>query len=97
MAACGTGQVPWPFCPTPQFLMQFPELTLPSLKNVATEPPPVPVAPASFDALKAELAALPDDAPYAKWGRWFLADRATRPIGPGLKLTVAEVEGRAKE
>ena len=45
-----------------------------------------------FDEIRAELAALPDDAPYVEWGRWFLADRATRPIGPGLKLTTAEVE-----
>lgn len=53
--------------------------------------------PQAFDAkviddLRRELAALPDDAPYVEWGRWFLTDRATRPIGPGLKLTAAEAE-----
>jgi len=50
-----------------------------------------------FDAVRAELAALPADAPYSEWGRWFLADRATRAIGPGLKITAAEVGKRAKE
>ncbi|MSU50453.1 MAG: hypothetical protein EXS37_15440 [Opitutus sp.] len=44
----------------------------------------------AFDDLRRELAALPNDAPYVEWGRWFLADRATRPIAPGLKITSAE-------
>ena len=43
-----------------------------------------------FDEIRAELAAQPKDAPYAEWGRWILADRATRPIGPGLKITAVE-------
>ncbi|MSU50069.1 MAG: hypothetical protein EXS37_13460 [Opitutus sp.] len=45
-----------------------------------------------FDEARAELAKLPADAPYAEWGRWLLADRTTRPIGPGLKITAAEAE-----
>jgi hypothetical protein len=44
-----------------------------------------------FDELRAELAALPLDTPYAEWGRWILADRASRPIGPGLKITAVEL------
>jgi eukaryotic-like serine/threonine-protein kinase len=43
-----------------------------------------------FDAIRRELAALPDDAPYVEWGRWVLADRATRPIAPGFKITATE-------
>ena len=39
----------------------------------------------------------PDNAPYVEWGRWLLADRATRPIAPGLKITAAEAEKQAKE
>ena len=45
----------------------------------------------SFDEIRRELAALPVDAPYAEWGRWILADRATRPIGPGFTVTRAEM------
>ena len=41
--------------------------------------------PKDLEQLRAELAALPDDAPYAEWGRWILADRATRPIAPGFR------------
>lgn len=46
----------------------------------------------AFDEIRKTLAALPDDAPYVTWGRWFLADRATRPIAPGFTLTPAEAE-----
>ena len=33
-----------------------------------------------------------DDAPYVKWGRWFLSDRATRSVAPGFTITPAEAE-----
>jgi serine/threonine protein kinase/WD40 repeat protein len=39
----------------------------------------------TFDAIRAELAALPVNAPYADWGRWLLADPATRPPAPAFK------------
>jgi hypothetical protein len=48
--------------------------------------------PKAYDEIRRKLTALPVDAPFAEWGRWFLADRATRPMGPGLKITVAEAE-----
>jgi hypothetical protein len=51
----------------------------------------------TFDELRRELAALPADAPYVEWGRWFLADRATRPIGPGFKITRAELDNLAAD
>ena len=38
-----------------------------------------------------------DNVPCVEWGRWFLADRATRPIAPGFKITAAEAEKLAKE
>ncbi len=42
--------------------------------------------------LRRTLAGLPDDAPYVEWGRWFLADRATRSVAPGFTITAAEAE-----
>ncbi|MBI4623207.1 MAG: hypothetical protein HY736_08315 [Verrucomicrobia bacterium] len=51
----------------------------------------------AFDEVRAELAALPKDAPYVEWGRWFLADRATRSIAPGFTITPVEAEKLAKE
>jgi WD40 repeat protein/serine/threonine protein kinase len=47
--------------------------------------------------IRQELARLPTDALYAEWGRWFLADRTTRPIGPGFKVTATEAPIRPAE
>ena len=44
----------------------------------------------TFEAIGDELAALPEDAPFAAWGRWFLADPATRSLAPDFTLTPAE-------
>ncbi len=33
-----------------------------------------------FDDLRREIAALPDDAPYATWAKWFLSTDPARPI-----------------
>jgi WD40 repeat protein len=46
--------------------------------------------PNAYAALKAELAALPDNAPYVKWGRWFLEDPLKRTINPESPLTPAQ-------
>lgn len=50
----------------------------------------VPSAAQAYADIAARLDALPDDAPYVAWGRWFLAPRAQRPIAPGFTLTSAE-------
>jgi WD40 repeat protein len=47
---------------------------------------------AMFDELRREIAALPAEAPFAEWGRWFLADPATRSIAPGFTITPAEAD-----
>jgi WD40 repeat protein len=51
---------------------------------------------ARIDDVRRTLASLPDDAPYVEWGRWFLANRATRSIAPGFTITPAEAETLAK-
>jgi hypothetical protein len=45
----------------------------------------------TFNAIGRELAALPREGPYVEWGRWLVADRATRSIAPGFTITPAEV------
>jgi WD40 repeat protein len=49
---------------------------------------------ADLAAVRQELSVLPDDAPYAAWGRWILADPHERSIAPGLNITVAEARER---
>jgi hypothetical protein len=48
-----------------------------------------------LDVLRGKLATAPADAPFVEWGRWFLADRATRPVGPGLKITAEKAKALA--
>jgi WD40 repeat protein len=52
----------------------------------------LPFDPTVFATIRRELAAMPENAPYVEWGRWFLADRASRPIAPGFQVTRAELE-----
>ena len=42
--------------------------------------------------VRLELERLPADSPYIEWGRWFLADRATRSIAPGLSIMPQDAE-----
>jgi hypothetical protein len=60
-------------------------------------PENMPGAGEKLDELRRTVAALPDNAPYVSWGRWFFADRATRPIAPGFTITAAEAEESAAE
>jgi serine/threonine protein kinase/WD40 repeat protein len=45
---------------------------------------------ARFDSMRRMIAALPDDAPYASWGKWLLDDRPDRSIAPGFTITPRE-------
>ena len=51
---------------------------------------PVAFDPNAYAVLNAELATLPDNAPYVKWGRWFLEDPQKRTINPESPLTPAQ-------
>jgi hypothetical protein len=52
---------------------------------------------ARMTEIRRELAALPDDAPYVEWGRWFLSDDPKRPIAPGFTITPAEAKKLREE
>jgi WD40 repeat protein len=49
---------------------------------------------AGWEALRAEVNALPDTAPFAAWGKWLLADSTKRTLAPGFEITLAEAEAR---
>ncbi|MBC7819149.1 MAG: WD40 repeat domain-containing protein [Planctomycetaceae bacterium] len=50
-----------------------------------------------IDDLRRQLTALPHNAPYLEWGRWFLADPATRSIAPGFTITPGEANKLSSE
>ncbi len=90
----GFAVCPLPTCPagacTPQWLLRLAE----NLAGGEIDSRAIfrvrPVDRQVFDEIREQLSAAPDDAPFVEWGRWFLADRATRPVGPGMKLTAEE-------
>jgi hypothetical protein len=52
---------------------------------------------ARIDEVRAALAALPADDPYAEWGRWILSDGPARPIAPHFTITPAEARKLREE
>jgi WD40 repeat protein len=51
-----------------------------------------------LNQLRQRLNQEPDDDEWVQWGRWFLADPATRTISPFSKITVPQyIENRIKE
>lgn len=46
--------------------------------------------PGVYETLREEISSLPREAPFAAWGKWFLADRDIRPIAPGFQVNAAE-------
>ena len=52
----------------------------------------------TLNQLRQKLNQEPGDDDWVVWGRWFLADRATRTISPFSKITVPQyLENRIKE
>jgi len=75
-----------PDAPVPDWMRRLATAIVGGEINAAGELRATPAKAEIFSALAAELAALPDDAPYVKWGRWILADPATRSISPESPL-----------
>jgi WD40 repeat protein/predicted Ser/Thr protein kinase len=52
----------------------------------------------TLDKIRQDLKTMPDNDDWVIWGRWFLADPATRTISPFSKITIPEyIEDRIKE
>jgi serine/threonine protein kinase/WD40 repeat protein len=74
----------------PDWLLRLATLKTGSVVSDDGNPIPVTTELPPWDELRAEIAALPANAPYAAWGQWLLAPWETRTIAPGFALTVAE-------
>jgi WD40 repeat protein len=51
-----------------------------------------PSGMAMTEQLRATVAALAADAPFAQWGRWFVAKPDTRSLAPGFSLTSGDAQ-----
>jgi WD40 repeat protein len=83
--------------PTPAWLLRL--ATVCAGRRLTDEGKFVSVADevAKMEGLRREIAALPDDAPYVEWARWFLSDSPTRSIAPGFTITPADARKLAEE
>jgi hypothetical protein len=50
-----------------------------------------------IDEVRRQITALAADSPLAEWGRWILAEGATRSIGPAFTISPAEAGQLAAE
>jgi len=77
--------------PAPGWL---PELAEAVAGRQLNEAGPEKAAPSPFLALRARLTKLPGNDFYARWVRWFLADRGSRVASPNAAFTVNELVAR---
>ena len=78
----------------PEWLLRLTTLHIGKVINDDGEPVDETAENAAWDSLRAEINALPADAPYAAWGKWLLADGGKRTLAPGFEITLAEAEAR---
>jgi serine/threonine protein kinase/WD40 repeat protein len=83
--------------PAPEWLLQLATICAAKSITEAGQCVDVPEVVAQIDDVRCQLAALPDNAPFAEWGRWFLSDRADRSIAPGFTITPAEADQLAAD
>jgi WD40 repeat protein len=76
--------------PVPEWLLRLATAWAGKKVNDAGELIDVPDAKTQIDQVRREIAALPDNASLAEWGRWVVDDRAERSIAPGFTITRAE-------
>jgi hypothetical protein len=78
--------------PIPPWLLQLASVCATKTINDAEQCVDAPEVIAQISDVRRQLAALPDNAPYVEWGRWFLDDSPTRSIAPGFTITPAEAD-----
>ena len=77
---------------TPEWLLQLATICATKIVNGTEQCVDAPEVVAQIDAVRRQLAALPDDAPLVEWGRWLLDDSPTRAIAPGFTITPREAD-----
>lgn len=78
--------------PPPEWLLELATVCAGKVVNDQGQLVDVTDTAAKVAVLRAQVDALPADAPLADWGRWILNDRADRSIAPGFTITPAEAD-----
>lgn len=78
----------------PDWLLRLATLQAGMVVNDDGNPVAATAELAGWDELRAEVNALPSNAPYAAWGKWLVAPRETRPISPGFAISLKEAAER---
>ncbi|MBN2508084.1 MAG: protein kinase [Verrucomicrobia bacterium] len=81
-------EVARPQSPAPAWLPDLAEAV--AGERLSEQGAAVPVTAAQFFEVKSRLESLPGDDDYARWARWFLADRSTRPASPGARRSTRD-------
>ncbi len=82
---------------TPEWLLELATICASKIVNSEGQFESAAGELAKIDAIRRTVAALSNDAPGAEWGKWFLADRATRSIAPGFTITREQADQLAAE
>ena len=78
--------------PVPEWLLQLATACSGKIVNEQGQLTDAADVAVRINILRAQIEALPDNAPLADWGRWILNDRADRSIAPGFTITSAEAD-----
>ncbi|MEO7599142.1 MAG: hypothetical protein ABIV50_09445, partial [Opitutus sp.] len=78
--------------PPPEWLLQLATVCAGKMVNDQGQLADVTDTATRLATVRAQLDALPDDAPLVDWGRWILNEREDRSIAPGFTITAAEAE-----
>lgn len=73
--------------PAPEWLLQLATICATKKVDETAHVIDVPEVLGQLADVRRRLAALPDNAPYVEWGRWFLSESDARPIAPGFTIT----------
>jgi hypothetical protein len=78
--------------PPPEWLLQLATVCAGKTVNDQGQLADVTDTATRLATVRAQLDALPEDAPLVDWGRWILNEREDRSIAPGFTITPAEAE-----
>jgi WD40 repeat protein len=82
---------------TPEWLLRLASACAGQVLTEKGKTVPATAELTKLDELRREIDRLPENAPYAEWGRWLISENPTRSIAPGFTIKADEARNLAKE